>query len=77
MRKLKDFFDTAKYRRKYNTLENKYNSLKENLFDRVLKIADDKDELKNSIESINKTLKTLDERVIKIEHSKEKRIAKK
>lgn len=77
MRKLKDFFDTVKYRRKYNTLENKYNSLKENLFDRVLKIADDKDELKNSIESINKTLKTLDERVIKIEHSKEKRIAKK
>lgn len=77
MRKLKDFFDTAKYRIKYNTLENKYITLKEKLFGRVLKIADDKDELKNSIESINKILKTLNERVTNIEHSKEKRITKK
>lgn len=77
MRKLKDFFDTAKYRRKYNTLENKYNSLKENLFDRVLKIADDKDEMKSSIQTMNELLKNLNERVTNIERSKEKRIAKK
>lgn len=77
MRKLKDFFDTAKYRRKYNTLENKYNSLKENLFDRVLKIADDKDEMRSSIQTMNELLKNLNERVTNIERSKEKRIAKK
>ena len=52
--KIKDFFDVIKYKRKYNTLENKYETTLEKyckLIEERLELADKKN---NELKTINK-----------------------
>lgn len=65
--KIKDLFNVIKYRKRYNTLENKYNTLRDDTINRMLKALEKKDGLKSAIKKHSEQIDELNKRVIELE----------
>lgn len=65
--KIKDLFNTAKYRKKYNTILNKYETLLTYSSDPMVRALKERDSSKETLKKINKELDELAKRVSKLE----------
>lgn len=65
--KIKDLFNVVKYRRRYNTLENKYNTLKDDTINHMLKALEKKDGFKSAIKKHSEQIDELNKRIIELE----------
>ena len=70
--KIKDMFDVVKYRKKYNTLENKYEALLNKVAEISVKNLQEKENTKSMLKRLNDKLTELKERISDIETKKKK-----
>ena len=70
--KIKDMFDVVKYRKKYNTLENKYEALLNKVAEISVKNLQEKENTKSMLKRLNDKLTELKERISDLETKKKK-----